>query len=187
MNRHDCVYIPAHMFACVLSCSVMSCSFQPDELQPARLLCPCLDFLDFPDKNTRVGCRFLLQGIFRTQKLNPCLLQLLHWQTGSLALAPPGKPCFSVYMQIKNMVTCGYRCLFILFSSLSPPCLSSPLFLSLSFNVCLCVGQSGGNKNKKTVQKYVHSGKKTHDLYPRDSCYPGSAVNLINRAQLKDF
>ena len=43
-------------------------------------------------KNTRVGCRFLLQGIFLTQGSNLCLLHLLHWQAGFLPLAPPGKP-----------------------------------------------------------------------------------------------
>ena len=31
-----------------------------------------------PGKNTRVGSHFLLQGIFQTQGLNPCLLHLLH-------------------------------------------------------------------------------------------------------------
>ena len=39
-----------------------------------------------------MGCHFLLQGIFPTQGLDPCLLSFLHWQTGSLSLAPPGKP-----------------------------------------------------------------------------------------------
>ena len=39
-----------------------------------------------------MGCHFLLQGIFPTQGLNPRLLCLLHWQAGSLPLAPPGKP-----------------------------------------------------------------------------------------------
>ena len=34
----------------------------------------------------------ILQGIFPDQELNPCLLGLLHWQVGSLPLAPPGKP-----------------------------------------------------------------------------------------------
>ena len=43
-------------------------------------------------KNTRVGCHSLLQGIFPIQGLNPCLLYLLHWQTDSFLLAPPGKP-----------------------------------------------------------------------------------------------
>ena len=31
-------------------------------------------------------------GIFPTQELSPRLLCLLHWQAGSLALTPPGKP-----------------------------------------------------------------------------------------------
>ena len=39
-------------------------------LQPARLLCPW----GFPDKNTGMGCHFLLQGIFPTQGLNMRLL-----------------------------------------------------------------------------------------------------------------
>ena len=47
--------------------SVMPDSFQPHGLQPARLLCPW----DFPDKNTRVGCHALFQGIFLTQGSNP--------------------------------------------------------------------------------------------------------------------
>ena len=36
--------------------------------------------------------RALLQGIFLTQGLEPCLLCLLHWQSGSLPLVAPGKP-----------------------------------------------------------------------------------------------
>ena len=27
--------------------------------------------------------------------MNPCLLHLLHWQAGSLPLAPPGKPVYT--------------------------------------------------------------------------------------------
>ena len=41
-------------------------------LQAARLLCPW----DFPGKNARVGCHFLLQGISLTQELNSYLLHL---------------------------------------------------------------------------------------------------------------
>ena len=55
-------------------------------LQPSRVLWPW----DFPGKSTGVGCHFLLQGIFLTQGLNQCFLCLLHWQAGSLPLAPPG-------------------------------------------------------------------------------------------------
>ena len=57
---------------------------------------------DFLGKSTGVGCHFLLQGIFPTQGSNPRFLNLLHWQAGSLPLAPPGKPlkgltpCFNI-------------------------------------------------------------------------------------------
>ena len=47
---------------------------------------------DSAGKNTRVGCHALLQGIFPTPGSNPCLLSILHWQVGSLSLAPSGKP-----------------------------------------------------------------------------------------------
>ena len=47
--------------------------------------------MDFPGKNTGVGCHSLLQGIFPTQGLNPHPLCLLHWQADSLPLVPPGK------------------------------------------------------------------------------------------------
>ena len=51
---------------------------------------------DSAGKNSGVGCHALLQGIFPTQGLNPCLLCLLHWQIGSLPLAPFGKSYSSV-------------------------------------------------------------------------------------------
>ena len=41
-------------------------SLRPYGLQPARFLHPW----DFPGKDTRVGCHFLLQGIFLTQGQN---------------------------------------------------------------------------------------------------------------------
>ena len=43
---------------------------------------------DSPGKNTGVGCHALLKEIFPTQGSNSCLLCLLHWQMGSLLLAP---------------------------------------------------------------------------------------------------
>ena len=54
--------------------------FATHKLLPSRLLRPW----DFPGKNTRVGCHFLLQRIFSTQGSNPSLLSLLHWQEDSL-------------------------------------------------------------------------------------------------------
>ena len=67
------VLIPVMNLSIIMcvSHSVMISSFQPHGLQPARLLCPW----DSPGKSTRVGCHFLLQGIFQTQGLN---LGLLH-------------------------------------------------------------------------------------------------------------
>ena len=57
----------------------MSDSWDPAE--PTRFLCPW----DFPGKDTRVGCHFLLQGIFPTQVSNPRLVHcrwiLYHWGT----------------------------------------------------------------------------------------------------------
>ena len=66
----------------------MSDSLQPHGLLPARLLC----LWDFPGKNAGVGCHALRQGIFPIQGSNPHPLCLLHWQSSSLPLVPPGKP-----------------------------------------------------------------------------------------------
>ena len=53
------------------------------------------------------GLPSLLQGIFlnwSSQELNPCLLGLLHWQAGSLSLAPSGKPRWGIVgAQSKSM------------------------------------------------------------------------------------
>ena len=57
-----------------VSRSVVPNSLWPHGLQPARLLCSW----NSPGKNTGVGCHFLLQGIFLTQGLNPCLLHCRH-------------------------------------------------------------------------------------------------------------
>ena len=70
--------------SCLTLCTVVDCSIPPTP----RLFCAW----DSPGKNTGVGCHSLLQGIFLTQGSSPHLLCLLHWQTGSLPLAPPGKP-----------------------------------------------------------------------------------------------
>ena len=42
-------------------------------------------------QNTEVGSLSLLHGIFPTQRSNPHLLHLLHWEVGSLPLVPHGK------------------------------------------------------------------------------------------------
>ena len=42
----------------------------------------------FSGKSSGVGGNFFLQGIFQIQGSHPHLLRLLHWQAGSLPLAP---------------------------------------------------------------------------------------------------
>lgn len=56
---------------------------RPHGQHPARILC----LLDLPDKNTRVGGHFLLQGIFPTQGSNS---RLLCWQADSSPLSRQG-------------------------------------------------------------------------------------------------
>ena len=68
------------LHSCLTLCDPMDCS--PPGSSVHGILC----------KNTGVSCHALLQGIFPTQGLNPRLLRFLHWQMGSLQLAPPGKP-----------------------------------------------------------------------------------------------
>ena len=77
-------------------CQVMSDSLEPHELYPARLL----SSWDFPGKNTGMGCHFLLQGIFLTQGLNPCILDS---KTDSVLLSHQGSPtnCYKIYLFVK--------------------------------------------------------------------------------------
>ena len=50
------------------------------------------------------GLPCLLQGIFQTQGLNPCLWCILHWQMGSSPLAPPGAWIFKILYWIFKML-----------------------------------------------------------------------------------
>ena len=63
-------------------------SLRPHELQPARLLCPW----DFPCKNTRVGCHFLVQGIFLTQRSKLVSLESPALAGRYFSTAPPEMP-----------------------------------------------------------------------------------------------
>ena len=65
--------------------SLQSC---PTLYNPMDCICPW----DSPGKNIGVDCNALLQGIFPIHELNLHLICLLHWQAGSFALAPRGKP-----------------------------------------------------------------------------------------------
>ena len=74
--------------------------------------------MDSPGKSTGVGCHAPLQGIFLTQGSNPCLLNLLHWQAGSLPLTSPGKPSmtpqhhltFFAAAAAKSLQSCSTLC-----------------------------------------------------------------------------
>ena len=126
--------------------SLSRASLQPYGLQPATLLSPW----DSPGKNTGVGCRALLQGIFPTQGSNPhfsCLC-LQHWQAGSLSLALPGE---LQYRSQKNL-TRGLRRHFhsllcfvndVFFVSLNLKC----VFLGCFF--VFCFGQFLSLRNKR--------------------------------------
>ena len=63
--------------------------WDPHALQCTRLLCPW----NYPDKNIRVGCHSLLQGIFLTQGAHS---HVLHWQGDSLPMSHQGSPFDSV-------------------------------------------------------------------------------------------
>ena len=83
MPQASSVY--ARQVLVALSCLTLC---NPIELQPFRLRCPW----NSPDKNTGVGCHFLLWGIFLTQGSNPGLLycrQILYQLRHHLPFGPP--------------------------------------------------------------------------------------------------
>ena len=74
INPQNPVHLCFHQYSTddhMCACSVMSNSFltHPVDCGPPGSL-----FMDFPGKNTGVGCHSLLKGVFSTQGLNPCHL-----------------------------------------------------------------------------------------------------------------
>ena len=100
------LYMPTSICLYLLALPVASDSLRPHGLLPARLLCPW----DYPGKNTRVGCHFLLQGIFLTQVPNLHLCCLLHWQAGSLPLSHLGSPCTNTHICVSIYCFLIYIC-----------------------------------------------------------------------------
>ena len=80
------------MYTVVQSCLIL---LQPHRVQPTGLPCPW----NLPGKNTRVGCHFLLQGIFPTQVSN------LSWQADSLPLSCQGSPLYLLTYLLLIVVT----------------------------------------------------------------------------------
>ena len=74
-----CLYVCSVAQSCPTLCNLRDCSLLSSSVQGI-----------FTSKNTGVGSHFLLQGIFLTHGLNPCLLLVLHWQADSLPLSHLG-------------------------------------------------------------------------------------------------
>ena len=74
----SCIAHMLHAQSCPTLCDPMDCS-PPDSSVHGNS----------PGKDTGVGCHALLQGIFSTQRSNPCLL---HWQANFLPLRHQGSP-----------------------------------------------------------------------------------------------
>ena len=92
-----CIYDVTGAYSCSCAKSLPSCLTLHNTVDlrspEPRLLCPW----DSLGKNTGVGCHALLHGIFPIHGSNPCLLNLLHWQAGSLPLVPTGKPILLLF------------------------------------------------------------------------------------------
>ena len=73
----------------------ISDSLRPHGLYPFRLL----SLQDFPGKNTEIGCHFLLQGIFPTQRSTSHLFCPLHWEVDSLPLCHQGNSEFQTKLE----------------------------------------------------------------------------------------
>ena len=76
-----CVCVYVRNWLCPTLC-------EPPGLYPARFLCPW----SFPGKNTRVGCHFLLQGIFPDPGTEPVPLVSSVLASPSFTTLPHGKP-----------------------------------------------------------------------------------------------
>ena len=93
----------------------------------------------FPGKDTGVGCHglygnphiyILFQGIFPTQRLNPCLL---HWQSGSLPLAKREPTC-PQHGQMENIGSQPQDFIQLLLKSLTfNPFFNSPFVFAETF------------------------------------------------------
>ena len=103
----------------MLGPSGMSDSLQPYRMRPVGHPSPW----DFPGKNTGVGCQFVLQGIFLTQGLNPCLL---HWQADSLLLSDRGSP----FSDILHFIVLWRHCIFYKLEACRNPALSKSIAIS---------------------------------------------------------
>ena len=94
-------------------------------LYPTRLFCP----QNFPGETIGADCHFFFQGIFPTQRLNPCLLCFLHGQADSLPLS-------HLRNQFKSWVSESHS---VMSDSLWPYGLYSPWILQTRIWKCVIV------------------------------------------------
>ena len=146
-----------HVLACSVA-SVMSGSLSPYGLQPTRLLCPW----DYPGKNTRVGCHFLLQETFQTQGLNLCLLGLLHWKVNSLPLEPSRKPWFQVCNTVIQYLIYVVKCIRLI---------STPIHSSTLFYLVLRTSKIYPLSNFQIYNTVLLTTFVMLNLHPHDLCY----------------
>ena len=79
-------------FVCICVCVCALTQSSPTICSPIDRSPPGSSVQEFSRKDARVGCHFLLHGIFPTQGLNPHLLCLLHWRGILYQLSHWGSP-----------------------------------------------------------------------------------------------
>ena len=104
--KEPCNNVCVCVCVCVCARAYTCARYVTSRLQPSKLLCPW----DSPGKSTGVGCHALLQEIFPTQGLNPCLLGFLHWLVDSLLPVPPVKTFDTMLCYAKSLQSCLTLC-----------------------------------------------------------------------------
>ena len=131
-------------------------------LYPTRLLCPW----DSPGNNTGVGCLVLLQGVFPTQGLNPCLLRLLHYRWILYCCATGESPLKEMYF--RTLISAPIQCISILMLLAQQSYLedSAVLWASGIVNAIACLALSLEKHLKKFVRGCCVGQKERHcDLW----------------------
>ena len=142
--------------------------------------------MGFSRQNIRVGCLALLQGIFLTQGLNSHLLSLLHWQVGSLPLAPPGKHCdphAATAAAAKSLQSCPSLCDPI---DGSPPGSPIPGILQARTLKWVAISFSSAWKWKMKCESEVAQSCPTLND-PMDCSLPGSSFHGIFQARVLEW
>ena len=148
-------------------------------LRPCGLLCPW----DSPGKNTRMGCCFLLQGIFLTQGLNPRLLCLLHWEPGSLPLGPPGKPPGKP-LRLRGSQWLGLESFEDLFNHTSGDWVGMTQRLRLPTQVHIWGFSTWLGTSQHSSLREV-SFRHNHSSQPREACIAASSYSVLPSHWLK--